>query len=447
MKKHLSVHLHSIIFPLFTLLFALLLTSCSDDEEYRTFTVGIQLVYPEGGELSATEGVAVTLTGNGMTYEAATDAAGACLFVVPNGIYEACAADRRAADGYAYVFNGIKSGIAVTDQWTDGETVTVELTASKAGQIIIKELYCGGCQKDDGSGFYQYDKYVILYNNSDQTATLDNLCLGMADPYNANASTNNYVNGELSYAKAGYTPAINGIWYSQNPVTIEPGQQITIAMTGAIDHTASYSNSVDLSNADFCTYDIEDYSNTAYYPSPSEKIPTDRYMLAYKYGQGNAWPLSVVSPAFYIFTTKDTTPEAFASNPDYHYTAGKEGNAVYRCAKVPNEWILDGIEVFSTNYKDTNKKRLTPDIDSGSAMLTNKLGHTLYRNVDQKATEGLPENAGKLVYGYSLGVEGATDPSGIDAEASTRNGARIIYQDTNNSTNDFHERSSASLKK
>ena len=78
--------------------------------------------------------------------------------------------------------------------------------------------------------------------------------------------------------------------------------------------------------------------------------------------------------------------------------------------------------------------------------MTAKMGYTLYRNVDKEATEAIKENEGKLVYNYSLGVEGSTDPSGIDAEASIKNGARIIYKDTNNSTVDFHLRSKASLR-
>jgi hypothetical protein len=42
--------------------------------------------------------------------------------------------------------------------------------------------------------------------------------------------------------------------------------------------------------------------------------------------------------------------------------------------------------------------------------------------------------------------EGSTDPSGIDAEASIKMGARIVYMDTNNSGNDFHQRKEASLR-
>ena len=83
-------------------------------------------------------------------------------------------------------------------------------------------------------------------------------------------------------------------------------------------------------------------------------------------------------------------------------------------------------------------------------MHTNKQGYTIYRNVDQAATEALEGNKEKLVYSYAGGTQdiedGSTDPSGIDAEASIKNGAVIVYQDTNNSTKDFHLRKVSSLK-
>ena len=112
--------------------------------------------------------------------------------------------------------------------------------------------------------------------------------------------------------------------------------------------------------------------------------------------------------------------------------------------RVPVEWMLDGSEVFTTT-SENNKKRITSQVDAGCVYLTNKYGYTLYRNVDKEATEAIAENAGKIVYSYSLAYE-SSEPSGIDAEASIQNGAKIIYQDTNNSTNDFHQRSRATLR-
>ena len=436
-------------FPLYMLLCMMVgLAACSDDEDdkvdngYTTYNVSVQLLYPEDSEVQASAGVSVSLSStSGTAYDATTDADGKAVFQVPAGIYAASASEVRAMDGYSHVLNGTASGITVNESWNPDNTVSIEMVESVSGQVVIKELYVGGCQKDDGSGLYQFDKYVILYNNSAQTATLENLCFGMVNPYNANTSTNDYVNGELVYEADGYIPAGCGIWYAQQDITIEPGKQIVVAMNGAINHTPTYSNSVDLSNADYCMYDMEDFSSTSYYPAPSENIPTGHYLLAYKYGQGTGWPLSNSSPAFFIFTTHDETPVEFASNPDYHYVAGNN-KPTWCCAKVPNEWILDAVEVFNAEKEADCSKRLTSGIDSGYTLLTNKQGHTSYRNVDQAATEALPENDGKLVYGYAYG----NDPSGIDAEASLANGARIIYQDTNNSTNDFHERSQASLR-
>ena len=119
--------------------------------------------------------------------------------------------------------------------------------------------------------------------------------------------------------------------------------------------------------------------------------------------------------------------------------------------KVAQDKVIDAIEVFAIGKEDANKKRLPAKIDAGYVMFLNKLGYSLYRNVDKEATEAIEGNADKLVYNYAGGTEittgQSTDPSGIDAEASIAKGAKIIYLDTNNSTKDFHQRAKASLRK
>ena len=67
------------------------------------------------------------------------------------------------------------------------------------------------------------------------------------------------------------------------------------------------------------------------------------------------------------------------------------------------------------------------------------------------AREGKRYTVDEVFYNYAGGTEaeegGSTDPSGIDAEASIAKGAHIIYKDTNNSKNDFHQRKVSSIKK
>ena len=330
-----------------------------------------------------------------------------------------------------------------------------------ADQVLIKEIYNGGVMADDNSSNFQFDKCIILYNNCSQVAVLNNLCVGIGTSYNAEANSNSYLynNGKLIYEDETWIPAQNGIWYFQAPLTIQPYSQIVVNVVGAIDNTQTVTNSVNYANKDYyCMYDPtyggggtsesnNFYNNPRYYPSPADVIPTSHYLKTVKYGQGNAWPFSVVSPAVFIFQTKGVTPVSFAENADnYWYNPGYDASGVWRCVKVEREWVIDGVEVWNKEKLTQCMKRLTADIDAGHIDLTNKLGHVLYRNVNKEATEALPENAGLLVYNYSLGVDSSTDPSGIDAEASMKKGAHIVFQDTNNSTSDFHERQKCSLR-
>lgn len=78
------------------------LVSCDDDKEevIQTYPVTIQLTYPEGSGLPVIAGIAVSLTNeSGSVYESNTDGEGKASFVVPGGIYEAAATDKRSAAG------------------------------------------------------------------------------------------------------------------------------------------------------------------------------------------------------------------------------------------------------------------------------------------------------------------------------------------------------------
>ena len=353
----------------------------------------------------------------------------------------------------------------------DGQTVEVKQADVKnivfraddqnADQVLIKEVYNGGVMNPETNKNYQYDKSITLYNNCGQVAVLNNLCVGMAFQSNAEASANDklYKDGHLVYENEDFIPAFHGIWYFPNSLVIQPYSQVVVNIHGAIDNTKTVPASVNYANKDYyCMYDPEYggggnsagnnfYNNTSYYPSPADVIPTSHYLKTVKYGMGNAWTFSVLSPAVFIFQTQGVSPKEHAENADnIWYADGVQQTSVFTSIKVKKEWVIDGVEVFNAAKLADCKKRFSADIDAGHVDLTNQLGHSLYRNVDKEATEALPENSGKLVYNYALGVDNSTDPSGIDAEASMKNGAHIIFLDTNNSTNDFHERQKCSLR-
>ncbi len=414
-------------------------TACKKDESAKINDVTVQVLIDNEPVTDAVE-VTVTDKSSSTAYKATT-VNGTATFQLVAGVYEATTTLYKESS----IYNGTNSAVTVVDGGAN--SFTLNLTASTTSQVIIKELYTGGCMDNEGAKHYQTDRYVILYNNSPVEADASKYAFAMGCPANAHAINNYLKDGVLSYSD--YIPAWNAVWWFNTDVKIAPYSQIVIAINGAIDHTQTYTNSVNLSNADYVFYDTDVFTLASNYPSPSASIPTSHYLKAYCYGLGTAWAISNNSPAFFVFSPEGTTTKNFVTNTDN--VESPTGKQAMNCAKIPVSWVKDGVEVFDNANIQKSNKRLLDSVDAGYIGFTNKSGYTIYRNVDKEATEALAENEGKLVYNYTGGTAdvegGSTDPSGIDAEASIANGAHIIYKDTNNSRNDFHQRKVASIKK
>lgn len=426
---------------------ALTAVSCQQNKGPVTAPVSVQLILD--GEALAEEGITITLSGGGSVYDAETDASGVASFKLPVGVYSATTSFKKSDKGILYNYNG---NAEVTVDKAEEVIAELSLTPSKTSQLIIKELYNGGCKQNNGTSNYINDKYIIIYNNSDTEVDASRMCLTMAQIVNTQ-SLNKYTitDGVKEYEAAGWTPANYGIWWfkSGTQVKIAPYSQITIAITGAIDHTATYTNSVDLSGVDYCLYHPESgFNGAAQYPAPSASIPESNYMQTYEFGQGTAWamPLNNAAP-YLIIPDEDVDITQWVKDEANFDNRGTNKSSNY--AMVPTGWILDALEEWSAADETKFFVRFPSAVNTGYNVMNNGWGYTQYRNVDKTATEAIAENEGKLVYGYDGAVDNENDgdPSGIDAEASIANGAKIVYMDTNNSANDFHQRKVASLKK
>lgn len=399
---------------------ALLLLACHDTDSlhYDVHEVNVRL----GDSLRLADdfgGMEVKLTDTkGSVFKCTTDEDGVARFQVPVGVYQASVSySQQLGEGRKLIFNGIENNIVVTDGWLSADDVHLWLTVTNSSTIIIRELYVGGCPKDDGSGWFQRDKYCILCNNCPERVVLPNLCLGIGTPYNSFGINKNYgEDGKLVYEREGFIPASNAFWYFQgDEVVFEPWEEKVIALNGAIDHTQTYSQSINFAHADYyCTYDIEQYINTNFYPVPADVIPTSHYLRVVKYGDEmeSAWPLSTSSPAFFIFSLPDRTPLEFGNDADNIWYDEGRALPTFTCKRVSTDWVLDGVEVYSTAWAEATK-RLTPAVDVGYVYMDRRVGHSVERRVD---------------------------------EAETRRMGHIVYQDTNNSCNDFYERPKASLR-
>ena len=367
----------------------------------------VSAVYPSDHAAALRAGVAVTVesVSGGSAYSLLTDASGTASTTLPNGIYRISISDRTGSD----IFNGTLDKVVISGQ---DVAVSLSLKYSKAGTLVIKELYCGGCSKAPEEGTYQSDQYVILHNNDSQVLYLDGLCLGTLSPYNSTGSNPWLDGGELP----DFLPIIQAIWQVGGTGTsfpLNPGEDAVICLRGAIDHSAQYPLSVNLNQPGyFVCYNQSYFPNPTYHPVPGDRIKSERILeVVIKTGQANAYTLSLNSPTFVIFRAEGTTMRDFVSVPENlrQVPGGSE-----RVVTLPQEWVIDGMEVFNGGSSD-NHKRLSPAIDAGYVALSETFkGHTLMRRVDETA--------------------------------SAEQGFEVLM-DTNNSTADFYERETQSLHK
>ncbi len=436
----------------------------------KTYPVKVQLTL--FGSPFAEEGIPVSLSSGSASYSVETDAEGIVSFDVPVGIYTATTSFKKddEDENIKRVYNGSVS-ITVTDQGAEmPKTISVDdpeidpeddgdiskpiplpLEASQTSNLIIKELYNGGCWNERENKQYITDKYIIIYNNSAKEMDASKMCIAMAQISNTVGNAANDYNagdGNQSYFAEGWTPASYAVWWFQEgtSVKIAPYSQIVVSICGAVDHSVTIPNSVDLSGADYVMYDKEaGFNAAAWYPAPSSTIPSSHYMKTSVFGMGTSWAIPMQNAAPFIFEPKSKIQDFVLDEGNFvNKASNKSGNF----CKIPTDWVLDAVDIWKDDNNTTSFHRFSPAINTGHVVFAvNKNGSTIYRNVDKEATEAIEGNASKLVYNYAGAFsEEDTDPSGIDAEASIANGAKIVYMDTNNSANDFHVRKVASIK-
>lgn len=391
--------------------------SCTDidkDNPYdnQLHTLQVNAVYPDEYSDYLREGVTVKIEDidRGNSYTSKTDKNGTVRFSLTKGIYRIQISDKAEQD----IFNGLADKV----KFVNGDlTLNLPLVHSRSGDIVIKEIYCGGCTKLPFEGNYQSDKYMILHNNTSETQYLDGLCFGSLDPYNSQA-TNVWVTQDESTGATifpDFLPVAQCVWQfggTGQTFPLTPGEDAVVVICGAIDHAAQYPQSVNLNKPGyFVCYNPVYFWNTLYHPAPGDQITPDHYLnVVIKTGQANAYTFSVFSPATVLFKAKDTTIQDFVSQADN--VIQKPGSTVDRIVKVPVDWVLDAVEIYYGGSSN-NMKRMPPSVDAGyvtqSALYD---GRTLYRHTDEEASR-------------EAGYE--------------------ILEDTNNSSSDFYEREKQSL--
>lgn len=347
----------------------------------------------------------------GTAYSALTDEAGIVSLEVPMGVYRVSVTDVRDED----IFNGTADKTILNSA---SMVVSVDMLHSRAGTIVIKEIYSGGCKRLPQEGNYQYDQYMILHNNSASVQYLDGLCVGSLFPYNSMASnpfsSRDPQTGETIYPD--YVPICEVVWQFPGDGTkhpLQPGEDAVVCLKGAIDHSAQFPLSVNLNRPGYYVcYNNTYFTNTTNHPAPGTNIAPDHYLdVVVKTGIANAYTFSMNSPAAVLYRAQGMTMQEFIQSGQAVIPI--PGNASKaQVTAIPTDWIVDAVEVFS-GTSSSNAKRLQPSLDAGYVTLSDVyLGHTVHRYVNEVATAAM---------GYEVLV------------------------DTNNSSSDLYERETQSL--
>lgn len=390
------------------MLAALLPVSCMDLQDAGVYgtelsTLEVCLTLPDAYSALSLEGVEVKVTDVNLeaSYTAECDAEGVASVKLPEGLYR-LGVSAVIEENY---FNASRSGVVLSG---GGRREVLALKPPRFGDIVIKELYNGGCMKLPQEGTHQSDKYFILHNNVASTVYLDSLCFGTLSPYN---STGVNVWGE----DLGFVPIIQCVWQfpgDGHSFPLAPGEDAVVVLNGAIDHTLEYPLSVNLNRSDyFVCYNSTYFTNTSYHPAPGDQIRTDHILdVVVKTGQANAYPLSVSSPTLVLFRAEGMSIQEFIAKEGSMVQV--PGSNVDKVVCVPEEWVVDGMEVFDKR-SSVNNKRLGPMIDAGYVYQSDTYtGRSLMRCVDEAKTAAA---------GYE------------------------ILKDTNNSSKDFYETEKQSL--
>ena len=170
--------------------------SCNKDDEVKTIDLTVSVVYPDLYAEDNAVGVSVEITSmesqKKTTLE--TSAEGSVTFpdLIP-GTYN-IVANMTLTPEQAEVLTGIAQEIVLSGNLTNvmvagsnPVNVTIQLIGSKAGNLLLKEIYYTG-SRTPSDGAYFLDQFYEIYNNSTETIYADSLVLANCMPGNANKS-------------------------------------------------------------------------------------------------------------------------------------------------------------------------------------------------------------------------------------------------------------------
>lgn len=386
------------------ILTAVAFVSCDLIGDIATSIVTVNVSMPEGFSETALYTGEVVLKDRNSSKTYTTNAvAGVAIFTkVVYGVYDvsasqtlsveefkAAAPELAANAGTSININGFVSSVEVS---IFPEPVELKLNWSVPSSLVISKLYNFGT-KNLANKVYNIDKYVEIYNNSDEVQYADGLFI--ANTYGSAVSAISSAYPDVEEADVVYLERVVKLPGSGTDYPIEPGKSIVIAQNAKnhIDHEV-ITNTVDLSGADFECY-VEG-APASMFPADNQEVPN----IIEVYGATSATAKFFAGQGTVLVLFKITDDEFAAL--DTQVGAGFEAYPAFapNCKKLPVDKVIDAVDLYKKGMESRKGKHVPLTVDASYAIC-------LERSIAER----------KISY---------TTPDG-----------RIVLKDTNNSASDF----------
>ena len=377
----------------------LVFVGCDVYETPSTYSFSVTAYYPaeiNNGSVIYDVEILTRNVQTGREFVVKTNENGTATFSVRGGNYDIVISFSEEheieIEGYivkkTLLFNGLLTGEAILENGNKLD-VNTEYSVLNEG-FVIKQLYTSGSRTPQGKS-YGAAKFVEIFNNSDKVLYSDGLCFGVVHKTTTYEPTP-WVdeNGDLlpRIPLWSFVAIVPG---SGEEHPIPPGESFVIALSGLNhrDDPNGNPNSIDLSGSAWEFY-VEDGKYI--------DVPAVPNILMQRITRGSAMIFDVRGQVVILFRLPSDDLETIFTNTDNYMV---EPGGSFNCFMVPRGWVIDGIDNLRLDDRGAYK-RLPNSID---------VGYIQHKGSYQKVA--IKRKVKEVIDG------------------------RTVYEDTNNSTNDF----------
>ena len=379
--------------------------SCTKENKVKAISVSAVISEEElGDDLPKPESYEVTFT-NTSTMQSVTVNSENGMAVVAGilpGLYTVSAYGSAVAGGYSYTYTGTAANVSFA---ADNEQVTIKVTAVKESALVFKEIYYSGCtvvppsEEDSYGTMYFRDQFDEIYNNSSETVYADGLCFGIT-VFADYTFTTIYDYDIADKDKYIFMQVIWQIPGEGTTYPVKPGESFIIAQWATnhkADNLSKGKSPVDLSGVEFETFIKAGSVYGGITLTDEAAINLERVVDAAANPYLSNYLTSVSGACYILFK-----PSKPLVNSDFIVPTNVTPSMNNYAREVLISDVIDAVEAISDETR-VSVLGLPNSLDAGYIWCNNTYsGESISRKIKETKEDG-----------------------------------RIVYQDTNNTCNDF----------